>query len=632
MSEALPSSRGTPASIFDAEHAPAYAVIAAVLIFAIAQIGHMADVFTALKLPDSDDAMRLVGVRDLLSGQAWFDTTQHRYLPPAGASMHWSRLIDGGLAGLILILRPIVGATAAEALTVSLWPLFLLAAFLTVLAVGGTRFFGSKVAALAVLATLIFPSLTFEFSVGRIDHHDIQLILSLVVVFGTMAPLQSLGWPLAGGVAAGLSLGVGLEMLPAIALAGIIHVFVWIAKGSRAGPALVAFSGGLAAASVLTFLAQTSPGEWGVPACDALSPPWLMVSVGALMVVLILRGLDRLPLLGRLAAAAGGGAVLLAALLLVYPACLAGPYSMLPEMVKRQWLDQVGEAMPLWRALRLQPDVIAEMGPRFVAALLAIVYGLLAAPPIRGRLLVLAAFLWLGLLISLFEIRGVAVGGAMLPLVAGYVLAALLDRAHAPPPRRWLWPRAIAAVLLIAPLWLVVPWTVRQLRGEAAPEGYATVTGCRAPDGVAALEALPVGTVLAPIDLGPDILLRTHHAIIAAPYHRNVAGLVAAITAFGGSEADVKAVMSAMHADYLVICPALVPAQGQANSFAAKLAAGAKVPWLVPEPVSAGPLKVWRVVPGGGTAAGGSVTTGALFGPAADAYLSVRISAQSGAG
>jgi hypothetical protein len=38
----------------------------------------------------TDDAMRLVEVRDLLAGQAWFDLTQHRLDPPQGSLMHWS--------------------------------------------------------------------------------------------------------------------------------------------------------------------------------------------------------------------------------------------------------------------------------------------------------------------------------------------------------------------------------------------------------------------------------------------------------------------------------------------------------------------------------------------------------------
>lgn len=47
-----------------------------------------------LVLPDTDDAMRLVQIRDLLAGQGWFDMSQHRLMPPNGAGMHWSRLVD----------------------------------------------------------------------------------------------------------------------------------------------------------------------------------------------------------------------------------------------------------------------------------------------------------------------------------------------------------------------------------------------------------------------------------------------------------------------------------------------------------------------------------------------------------
>ena len=51
---------------------------------------------------DTDSAMRLAGVRDLLHGQAWFDTSQHRLNTPYGLSMHWSRLVDAPLALLML--------------------------------------------------------------------------------------------------------------------------------------------------------------------------------------------------------------------------------------------------------------------------------------------------------------------------------------------------------------------------------------------------------------------------------------------------------------------------------------------------------------------------------------------------
>ena len=52
-------------------------------------------VFTAIALwlthgviqLDTDSAMRLVQVRDLLHGQSWFDTVQHRMNTPYGLSM-----------------------------------------------------------------------------------------------------------------------------------------------------------------------------------------------------------------------------------------------------------------------------------------------------------------------------------------------------------------------------------------------------------------------------------------------------------------------------------------------------------------------------------------------------------------
>src|SRR5689334_15122540 len=60
-------------------------------------------------LPDTDDNMRMMQVRDLLRGQGWFDLRQYRLDPPYGANIHWSRLVDLPIAGMILAFRPIFG-------------------------------------------------------------------------------------------------------------------------------------------------------------------------------------------------------------------------------------------------------------------------------------------------------------------------------------------------------------------------------------------------------------------------------------------------------------------------------------------------------------------------------------------
>jgi hypothetical protein len=60
---------------------------------------------TAVTLPDADDAMRLVELRQFLSGgfASWFDLHEPRLGMPAGYDTHWSRLVDAGLAGLFLL-------------------------------------------------------------------------------------------------------------------------------------------------------------------------------------------------------------------------------------------------------------------------------------------------------------------------------------------------------------------------------------------------------------------------------------------------------------------------------------------------------------------------------------------------
>src|SRR5271170_4207553 len=75
------------------------------------------------------DAMRLVEVRDLLAGQAWFDLHQYRLDPPAGLDMHWTRVLDVPLALLIKSFSLVVPAIEAERITRIVFPMALLFGF-----------------------------------------------------------------------------------------------------------------------------------------------------------------------------------------------------------------------------------------------------------------------------------------------------------------------------------------------------------------------------------------------------------------------------------------------------------------------------------------------------------------------
>ena len=66
-------------------------VVWAALIWAHSDIGKT--------LGDTDDALRLVLVREVLHGRGWYDQLVTRLAPPTGVWMHWSRLLDGRRAG-----------------------------------------------------------------------------------------------------------------------------------------------------------------------------------------------------------------------------------------------------------------------------------------------------------------------------------------------------------------------------------------------------------------------------------------------------------------------------------------------------------------------------------------------------
>jgi hypothetical protein len=89
---------------------PNFAVLVALVWFLVALallLQHWAQ--TTETLLDTDDAMRPVELRGWLAGNGllagWFDRHQARLLPPLGFDAHWSRLIDAGLAGLLLIFK-----------------------------------------------------------------------------------------------------------------------------------------------------------------------------------------------------------------------------------------------------------------------------------------------------------------------------------------------------------------------------------------------------------------------------------------------------------------------------------------------------------------------------------------------
>ncbi|WP_197514221.1 hypothetical protein [Methylobacterium platani] len=562
-----------------------------------------------LRLPDTDDAMRLVQVRDWLSGQSWFDLAQHRH---AGAPpMHWSRLVDVPIAVLILLARPLAdlltqssaGPISAEGIAAALWPLVLLGLYAAILYRGVCRAFGWRAAAFAVFAAAQAVFVTGLFAPGRIDHHNVQICAVLALVLSLARPAPTSRDGACAGALAALSLAVGLEALPFIAGAGLVLALRWWRDGRTALPPFLGFSLALGLFAPALFLAQTDPALWRAAACDALSPPWLWLAASAAATAACAACAPRGAGRGlRLAVLAACGAVAVGGFLVLFPACAAGPFTGMPALVHDEWLVKVREMRPVWQLVRLAPDaVLAGYLPVLIGAVAASVWARRGREPAQRCLMAAAAAsLWLGLVLGLPQFRGLYVAGAFVPLVGGPALdrAVALLRVPAAGPRRRLAALALS-LALCGKVWLLLAAVPEAIAGTDKPfaADHAAWQGCGARRAVAALDALPRGRILAEIDLGPNLLLHGHHAVVAAPYHRALPGLVASLEAFRDAHATAD-VARRVGADYIVACaPPAEP--GEVPNVAVRLGRGEITPpGLEPVPVQDTPLRVWRLSAG----------------------------------
>ncbi|NJM29479.1 MAG: hypothetical protein HC855_04640 [Rhizobiales bacterium] len=183
------------------------------------------------KLGDTDDALRLVQVRDFLAGASWFDLHLDRLQPPRGYDSHWSRFIDLGLAGVYLAAKPFVGGDRAELVMRFLWPLIWLIPAIAAVASAAGRI-GGRNAALIAFAFAATGLIAFQqFRPGRIDHHNVQVALALAGVAALIASAASGRAAALAGVLTVAMMLVGLES---------IHFVVFMLAGAvpalRLGP------------------------------------------------------------------------------------------------------------------------------------------------------------------------------------------------------------------------------------------------------------------------------------------------------------------------------------------------------------------------------------------------------------
>ena len=554
-------------------------------------------------LGDTDDNLRMMQVRALIEGQGWFDLRQYRLNPPHGADIHWSRLVDLPIAGLKLLLQPLLGGRSAELVAVTVAPLLPMLVAMAALAVTVRRLVDPRAFPIAIFLLAIGAgSARGMWSPLRLDHHGWQLAMLALAVAALTDPRRARGGVLLGAATA-LSLAIGMEMLLYLALAGGVTVLRWIVDRDQARR-LLAYGVSLGGGCAFAFLIFASEAN-RAPVCDALSPVWLSAMAAAGAIAVTLAWWSPASTLQRVMAAAVAGLALAAAFIWAWPDCLGRLEGADPEL-ERLWLDRVREAMPVWRHGVRTAALIVTLP---VAGLIgyALMLWIDRGDPLRRVLwasIALPALLAAALL--MWQTRaGPAAQLLSIPGATALVWAVFAWAAG----RRLMIVRIAAIVLAFGIVSGIATFSLARLFPEPVSNYRRSVNlaNSRCPT-LAALRPVarqPRGRVLTFVDLGPRLITVTHHDAIAGPYHRNARQIIDVMRAWRGDVANAAATVQRYRIDYVLICPNLsestIYRAETPNGFYAQLNAGKAPGWLRPVPLPANsPYRMWRVMRKGG--------------------------------
>ena len=551
-------------------------------------------------LNDTDDNMRMSQVRAWLNdGQGWYDLRQYKLNWPDGANIHWSRLVDLPIAGLILLGRLFLPGPQAEMFAVAVAPILPLLILMVALALTVRRLVHPAAWPLALICLFFAGSTMAQFVPTRIDHHGWQLALLAVGMAGLADPKRARGGATLG-LASALSLSIGLEAMIYIALAGAATVLKWVIDADERRR-LAAYAASLSGGTTLGYLLFASEAN-RLAVCDALSQVWLSDALlgGALMLALAWWSPGSWKV--RLGAAAIAGAVIAGFHALAWPHCLSRLEGVSDEVYKL-WLSHVREARPFYRhPWKTAVTIIALPASGLIG------WGVLGwfARKNPQRLARIAAAGVLALAATALLFWQTRTGPAAQMLVIPGAVALVVILAPLLFQSRFMLVRTIGTTLLVllalgglVPLLLdhVAPSPPRNEQQRAVSKAN---NRCPSLTAMRPIARLPASTIFTFGDLAPRLITVTHHRSIMGPYHRNGPQIVDTMKFFRGSADEARILVDKYRADYVLTCPMM----SQATVFMSEAPKGfymqlerGKVPaWLEPVPLPKdSPLKLYRV-------------------------------------
>ena len=530
-------------------------------------------------LGDIDDDLRAVQIRLLVDGGPWFDRTIPMIEMPEAYVSPWSRLVDLPYAAIAWLLTPMLGTETSLQAAFWIWPPVMLVLFcgLVVRTLMAMLDGIMLLEPIGVISSVLLMWLAlWEFSPGRIDHHNIQLLLIMLSFWGLVL------WTPKGAILVGAgcvgSVAVGLELLPLIALVlgGVSLSWVLNRPGSRTFAIALGLS--MLALTPLFGLALIGPAGLASTQCDALSAPYALALAGYGGITAALAALPvRAGMIGRGALVAVAGAALVGWLAWQFPLCLEGPYHMIDPLSRAYWLNRVEQEKSF--LLYFQNGKTTEI--IVLGALVAILA--LAAPIVgstirngRPGVIIIFACAVAALALALLQTRYIRFPAALAPLFAPFALHMVSRDTKAGA-------RLLGAVVaVVTGAGLTLQALVPAQSGGIDAVDHLTYAGCKEPD-VTILGEVKPGRIMMPAWLGLRLLdqLPPGMTVAAVSFHRAAPGMRRILQSFISDDSQTR--REALEGfDYIALCRLPVPASIAADNLFTVVARGGDWPGLTP--------------------------------------------------
>lgn len=572
-------------------------------------------------LPGPDDFLRLHQAQNFLGGQSWFDLTAYRIFPPAGADIHWTRFVDLPIAGLIYIFNLMTDLTSASRLAAIAWPLFLFLLTVSAMVMICDRLAGKEHRLLALFFFVLSINTLAEFRPGRLDHHNVQILLLVLILLGVTRGLGKFSNYLVGGFIV-TSIVTGLDsLLIIVAILGFLAL-EWAFQKQGSANRLLQTGLAMSVSSLVFYVTSFPVDRWFTNnACDAFSLFYLnaLLLLSATFVVLALISHKQF-LTGKYATIsrlAVGGILALAitiSLFYFFPHCIDGPYSNVGPELKERWLDRVTEAKGIIERYPANKPHWIMQGIYLLLMLMVAATVIVKEVKARPELAILGFVVLIGISGAFYQTRILRTGiYSVIPFCVIFAGIAWnwIEQKFATKKTLAYVAQGLTCLIMTSAFWvtmglagssftkaevgLVKSDTAQKLESDKHADKDIE---CTSDLSFGDLQNLGSKHVISGLNTSTAVLVHTPHSVEAGSYHRNGESILNVVSFFQGTIDQAKQVADDRNADFVVICQKNIPPTVKDNKLTIATAIGTnKLPqWLEWVSKPDAPLAVLRVV------------------------------------